>query len=301
MAIDHSDQPFFSVVIPTYNRAKHLTTSLNAILKQEFSDFEVLIIDDGSVDETRAVVAKIAGENSRIKYFYKENEERSIARNYGIMKAIGKYVGFLDSDDLVYPNHLKVAYDLLNRNNFPEVGHLGFKVIDESGNTILSRNAFNNSFKEELIHQNILHGNAIFIRKDIASEIHFIPSRFANLGEDWYLWLRLAARYVFYFDNTVTSAVVQHNDRSLMNINPDKLIASTETLVTYLQKDEQFLREYKRKAAYHFANHYTFLTLILALTKKRRGDTIKYLAKAISYDPMVVLRRRFLASLKHFF
>src|SRR5688572_13418292 len=170
-----NNQPFFSVIIPTYNRAKHLVNALNSVLQQELLDFEVIIVDDGSTDDTKLIVTEIANRNSRIKYFYKENEERSIARNYGIMHAIGKYVGFLDSDDILYPNHLKVGYELLSKNNFPEVGHLGYKLIDTAGNTTLTRNSFDASFKDKLIEENVIHGNAIFIRRDVATAVHFIP------------------------------------------------------------------------------------------------------------------------------
>lgn len=276
-----------------------MVTALTSILQQEFSDFEVIVVDDGSTDETKKIISEIALKNPKIKYFYKENEERSIARNFGIMKAKGKYIGFLDSDDILYSNHLSVGYELLRKNNFPEVAHLGYQLIDTNGKVTLTRNDFDSSFKSKLIHENIIHGNAILIRRDIAQEIHFIPSKAAILSEDWYLWLRLASRYSFYFDNTVTSAVVEHSERSLLNIDPDKLIASTNVIVEYLKKDKSFREAYKGRISYHFANHYTFLALTLSMTKKRRLETLKFLAVAIRYDPSVMWRRRFLASVKH--
>src|SRR5690349_14699057 len=164
MAILEGHQPFFSIIIPTYNRAKYLTKSLNSILAQEFSSYEVLVVDDGSTDNSREFITDLSKKNQNIRYFHKENEERSIARNYGIMRASGKYVCFLDSDDILYPNHLAVAYELLKRNSFPEVAHLGYQLVDASGNLISVRNDFDESFKDKLIHENILHGNAIFIR-----------------------------------------------------------------------------------------------------------------------------------------
>lgn len=294
-------QPFFSIVVPTYNRAERLRNALDSILDQHYKEFEIIVVDDGSTDNTGEVVNRLASINPCIKYFHKENEERSIARNYGIARASGKYISFLDSDDVLYSNHLTVAHDLLQRNGFPEVGHLGFECIKENGEIILRRNTFDESFKKKLIKENILHGNAIFIRRDIASEVNFIPSPSAILSEDWYLWMRLAARYQFHFDNTVTSAVVQHDERSLMKINPDKLIASTNIVVEYLKRDKPFLKEYHGRVSYHFANHFTFLTLILALSKTRRWDTIRYLARAVWYDPSVIVRKRFLASVKHWF
>jgi glycosyltransferase involved in cell wall biosynthesis len=294
-------QPFFSIIIPTYNRSGHLNKAVTSIFAQSRIDFEVIVVDDGSTDNTKAIMLDYQRKDQRIRYFFKVNEERSIARNYGISKSLGKYVCFLDSDDILYSNHFEVAYDLLKRNSFPEVGHLGFKLVDELHNVISVRDNLDESFKSKLIYENILHGNAIFVRRDIANEINFIPSPFAILSEDWYLWLRLAARYPFCFDNTITSAVVQHDERSLMKIDPDKLIASTNIIVEYLKRDKPFLKEYKGKTSSHFANHYTFLSLILALTKSRRYDTIKYLMTSVGYDPMVIFRKRFLASIKHWF
>jgi glycosyltransferase involved in cell wall biosynthesis len=301
MALQDGTHPFFSIIIATYNRAKYLPGAIGSILAQNFKGYEIIIVDDGSTDETRSVIGDIKSRHRCIKYFFKKNEERSIARNYGIHQASGQYVGFLDSDDRIYPNHLAVAYNLLKRNSFPEIGHLGFESVSTSGEIITKRNDLDNSFKEKLIHENILHGNAIFIRRDIATNINFIPSPSAILSEDWYLWLRLAARYPFHFDNTVTSSVLHHDERSLLNIDPDKLIANTNIIVSYLRKDIKFVTEYKDMVGYHFANHYTFLTLILALSKSRRLDTLKYLIKAVRYDPTVVVRRRFLASIKHWF
>lgn len=293
-----NNTPFFSIVVPCYNRAGLVVTAIQSILNQDYEDYEVLIVDDGSTDDTGERVKAIMNGDNRVKYFFKENEERSIARNFGIARALGKYVTFLDSDDFLHPTHLKTANHLLERNNMPEVGHLGFQVVDTDGNVLMKRDNFDSGFKDKLICENILTGNAIFIRSDVAREIHFIPSRFAILSEDWYLWLRLASRYPFFFDNSVTSSVVQHDRRSLMNIDPMKLIKSTEVLIDWLKDDDEFLRFYRGKSKYHFADHYTFLSLILALNGDRRNTWI-FLRVAISYDVTVVFRRRFLASVKH--
>ena len=295
-----NDRPFFSIVVPAFNRSAQLHIALSSVLAQKNKNFEVIVVDDGSTDNTRAMVAVLQKTDGRIKYFFKENAERSIARNYGIAKACGNYVGFLDSDDIVYPNHLSVSYELLKRNGFPEVGHLGFEQVDSLGNFISARCDLDESFSKKLISENILHCNAIFIREDIAKKINFIPSTAAIISEDWYLWLKLASRFKFHFDNTVTSAVVQHGHRSLMNIDPDKLVASTHVVVEYLKMDIPFLKRYKNRIGYHFANHFTFLALTLALTRPRRWDTLKYLLNAMEYDPTVIFRKRFLASIKHF-
>lgn len=290
-------KPFFSIIIPTYNRAQRLMEALQSVFSQVFMDFEIIVVDDGSTDQTESMLEAIS--DARLRYFKKENEERSIARNFGIQQAQGKYINFLDSDDRFYPHHLQTAYIMLAQNGCPEVGHLGYEMINSDQKLLLQRNDLNGQIAERLLHENILHGNAIFIRNDVARQYSFIPSPDAIISEDWYLWIRLASRFSIYFDNTITSAIIEHEERSLKNINPDKLIASTKVIVEYLKQDETFLERYQNRVGYFFANHYTLVTLILSLSKKRRWDTIKYLGKAMQYDWTVIGRSRFLASVKH--
>ena len=96
--------PFFSIVVPTYNRAHLIRATLVSVLEQQLLDWELLIVDDGSTDDTATVVAQFP--NPRIHYLPKENAERGAARNYGLARARGEYVLFLDSDDRLHPNHL---------------------------------------------------------------------------------------------------------------------------------------------------------------------------------------------------
>ena len=100
--------PFFSIVIPTYNRADLIGLTLDSVLSQEFDSFEVLVVDDGSQDGTAAVVQARA--DPRLHYLPKANAERGAARNYGLARALGQYVLFLDSDDLLHPNHLATLH-----------------------------------------------------------------------------------------------------------------------------------------------------------------------------------------------
>lgn len=96
--------PFFSIIIPAYNRAHTIGRTLESVLKQSFAQFEVVVVDDGSVDDTKAVAA--AFNDSRIRYVYQHNQGVCVARNTGADEAIGKYLIFLDSDDTVTENWL---------------------------------------------------------------------------------------------------------------------------------------------------------------------------------------------------
>ena len=103
-----------SVIIPTYNRAHLILRSVNSVLNQTYQNIEVLIIDDGSVDNTSLIINQL--ENNKIKYFkLKENRGGSFARNYGILKSSGKYIAFQDSDDYYHPDKLEKQYNNLKR------------------------------------------------------------------------------------------------------------------------------------------------------------------------------------------
>jgi glycosyltransferase involved in cell wall biosynthesis len=95
--------PKVSVIIPTYNRANLLPRAIKSVLNQTFQDFELIVVDDGSTDNTRKVVEEFQKGDSRVKYFYKENGGPGSARNFGLKNAKGNFVIFLDSDDMFLP------------------------------------------------------------------------------------------------------------------------------------------------------------------------------------------------------
>jgi glycosyltransferase involved in cell wall biosynthesis len=97
-----STSPFYSVVIPLFNRANTITAVIQSVLKQSCQDFEIILVDDGSTDNPKPVIDKIA--DPRIKYFYQENAGGSKARNTGMQAAKGHYIAFLDSDDFFLKN-----------------------------------------------------------------------------------------------------------------------------------------------------------------------------------------------------
>src|SRR5690554_1039706 len=112
-----SESPFFSVIIPCYNRGHLITETIRSVLAQTETDFEIIVIDDGSTDDTKNVVQSIS--DSRIHYYYQENAERGAARNKGVRKSRGRYITFLDSDDRFFPNHLSVVKKKLSEEPVP--------------------------------------------------------------------------------------------------------------------------------------------------------------------------------------
>lgn len=106
--------PLVSVIIPTYNRSALVKEAVESVLAQTLGDLEVLVVDDGSTDNTRKTIEAIA--NKRVRYFYKENGGVSTARNLGLKNAAGEYVAFLDSDDLWEPDYLNTMISAIKKN-----------------------------------------------------------------------------------------------------------------------------------------------------------------------------------------
>ena len=102
------EKVFFSIIIPTYNRSGFLSKAIESIIVQRCEDWELIIVDDGSTDDTKKTVQEFLEKDSRIRYIFQENQERSAARNNGIKHANGDWICFLDSDDVYLTNHLEL-------------------------------------------------------------------------------------------------------------------------------------------------------------------------------------------------
>ncbi len=113
--------PFFSVIIPMYNRANSIAKAIESVLNQTFQDFELIIVDDCSIDNSAAIVKQFQFQDSRIKYVQNQiNLERCISRNRGIQAATGKYICFLDSDDYHLVFHFETFHQKIIQENYPK-------------------------------------------------------------------------------------------------------------------------------------------------------------------------------------
>lgn len=295
MAANHA--PFFSIVMPCYNRADTIGRVLAAVLRQENSDFELLLVDDGSRDSLREVVASVT--DPRVRYFYKENGERGAARNYGAQHARGRYVNFFDSDDEMYPCHLQVVWEYLAQHGEVEVVHTGYERLDEHNRLLAEMYRWPTSTNELLLHDNPLACNTVFVRRDVALANPFVEDRRLASAEDWELWLRLACQYSFHAIRQKTFCLREHSGRSLNTIAPATVRQRDKLFARLVQQNSLFDKRFPRQKGQFIADRYTFIALMLALSKQHRIETLGCLWQAMRYDSSVLLRRRFLASLKH--
>jgi len=292
-----SELILFSVIIPTYNRAHLVTKTINSLLQQSFTNFEVIVVDDGSTDDTRAAVQAIS--DPRIKYYHKENAERGAARNFGVTRASGNYINYFDSDDLAYPNHLQAAADVISRNDFPELIHLGYDYRTEDGKLLGKVNNFDGNVSKYVVQKKMIATMSMFIRKDIAEQFPYSEDRNFVLGEDALHLCQLVARYTFYFDNCITSTVVHHTSRSMNNSAEPGFLFCQAHLIEELRKDETFMKAYGKYLP-QINNEYNYQLWKTCLENRDNKKAWQYFKLYIRSDYGNIFSRRSFVFFKNY-
>lgn len=182
--------PKVSVIIPAYNQGHYLAEAVKSVLGQSYTDWEAIIVDDGSTDNTAEVAHSF--KDARIRYVYQENRGLSGARNTGIRHAKGKYLTFLDSDDRFLPRNLELLITELNQK--PHLGLVAGQTIpiDEDGNRIgkVFDEGLPRDLAELLLHNPIQVG-CMMLRREWQERVGFFDESLRSC-EDWDMWLRLA-------------------------------------------------------------------------------------------------------------
>lgn len=250
---------FFSIVIPVYNRATLLPLTIDTVLNQTFTDFEIIIIDDGSTDDTKHVIADKYGKNEKVKYFYQTNRERGAARNYGFKKTNGQFVLFFDSDDIMYPNHLFTLHETILR--FPQINFLATKYD-------FLRNGKRHSSTISFIHEgwydiNLFLKGGFFgclycIRKNNSQLFLFEENRKYAVLEDWMFLIQNLVNEKIYLVDKVTISVVDHSERSMQEDNQQiiqKRLLATDWIIKNVKLDNSQIIILKGYSYYFCAIH----------------------------------------------
>jgi glycosyltransferase involved in cell wall biosynthesis len=190
--------PKVSVIIPTYNRAYVVREAVKSILSQTFDDLEVIVVDDGSTDDTRSVVEAI--DDARVKYYYKENGGCSSARNLGSVKSTGEYIGFLDSDDLWPDNFLEVMLQKLQENPQCGVAYCATTFVHSTGPQVESykvKRCVSGWITKELFKNSFIWPSTVLIYKGVLNNFYFDEA--LRNSEDTDAFLRLSTKTQFIF------------------------------------------------------------------------------------------------------
>lgn len=207
-------EPLVSVIIPTCNRSNLVERAIRSILAQTYADFELIIVDDASADDTRNAVVRF--DDIRIQYIrHDRNRGGPAARNTGIRRARGKYIALLDDDDEWHTTKLEKQV-----NAFKEaangVGFIysGFEVRDENGEVVRTTlPALRGNLHMNLLRRNMIGGSSVpLIKRECFDKVGFFDESLTSC-QDWDMWLRISSSYEFDFVPEILARVYFHGDQ----------------------------------------------------------------------------------------
>jgi len=266
--------PFFTVIIPTYNRAALVSKAVRGVLDQSFSDFELLVIDDGSADNTKDALS-VYNSDERFNYIYQNNTKESGARNNGMRLAKGDWICLLDSDDVFLPNHLETLHRRITENNFiPGVYHTLIARLFPDGATkpqvLALRNPENMVWG---INQNELIPSSSCMHRSIAKSYTFREDIFS--GEDSEFFYRVALDYPIITIEEHTVLYMVHPQNGIEAYGAKHVYFGNRILYWHAVKNNDRLRQkfpkgflnekiaqlHQWKGMSHATNHQRLLTL----------------------------------------
>lgn len=236
------NESIVSIITPVYNAEKFLSETIESVLNQGYKSFEFLLVDDCSSDRSAEIIKKYSEKDSRIKYIkLSENSGAAVARNTGIEAAKGRYIAFIDSDDLWYPEKLQKQLDFMNATN-EGFTYTNFEHITEEGKVLTSP-----SLPKKLNYSGLLKNTAIacstvVIDRDIIGDFRMPLVR---KGQDTATWLRILREH----DNAYLLDEVLNQYRGREgSLSSDKIGALKRTWNTYKKLEKLPLH----KAVYYF-------------------------------------------------
>jgi len=288
-----SEHPFFSVVIPTYNRAAFIKATLQSVLIQTYPNFEIIVVDNCSTDNTDQVLDSFirAGQIKFIKH--EQNFERARSRNTGMKAARGDFLTLLDSDDYMYPNNLADAAEYARTHPDIKCFHNLFEFVNSAGKVV--RRYPMPSLKNQ--RKAIAGGNFMscigdFIHREIYQRYEFDTTPELIGAEDWEFWLRVLADHQVGRIEKVNSGVLQHDGRSVNSQNRQSMKTGLEKLYLKLSTDPHLSKVYGPYLKRIRANSLIYMA-ILANTGGEFAEARNYLFQAMGADLGLLAGTRF--------
>lgn len=223
-----NNQIIFSVIIPLYNKGAEIESTVKSVLNQTYSNFELIIVNDGSTDNSLEVL-KLFTDN-RIKIINKQNEGVSIARNTGILASNGLYIALLDGDDIWDSKYLQEIKYLIDEFNNCKIFGTNYGITNISNDNtkkILKEHLLIDNYFERALYMPLLTASSIVIKRDCFEEKMFFNNTYTH-GEDLDLWARLVKKYinVAYSNKKLVNYVHTATNRACLKIpRPEKHFA----------------------------------------------------------------------------
>lgn len=278
--------PLVSVIIPAYNAGEYIGETLQSVLRQTIHDFEIVVVDDGGTDNQKEVIAAFVEKDSRVKYIYQSHRGVSAARNTGFRLSKGKFIAFLDSDDVWLPENLKVKLEKLERENIGLV-HSDATVIDahsEDVNTTLS------GMEGELLNELLLWDgtqipgpSSILVKREVIDAVGLFDEDLST-SADKEFFFRVAAKFRIGRIQQTTWKYRLHGN------NMHKKISTMESDVLLMYEKARNLnlfhsKRFERKC---FSAMYMILAACWAGDEGNFKRGLFFAIKAIKSDPAVI-------------
>lgn len=234
----NSNNPFFSVIIPTYNRQKSIVEAVESVLSQTFDAFELIVIDDGSTDNTAELVKPIAERDNRFRYIYQDNAERSAARNHGISLAKGQYICFLDSDDIYLPEHLEKFHQTIQAHQCPTAYFLSNAIMEFNGDRKKEPPYVTQTDDPvELMLKISVCSQQVAIHKSILNEFKYDVN--LRIGEDQELWSRIVKHFPVIRSDQYTVVIRDLGDRTVNSMDPEMYRSNLTVRKRIISQDKE--------------------------------------------------------------
>ena len=284
--------PTVSIVIPTFNRSHYLQMAIQSVLNQTYQDFEIIVVDDGSTDDTKKIASSFG---EKVFYFYQSNQGSPSARNAGLRLAKGKYLALLDCDDLFLKDRLERGVKALDQMPHIDLVHGEIQVIDSQGEVISEDTAYFQKFyakerKTGSSYLQILKGNAMFpstilFRRECLDQTGFFNPLFPPREDyDWYLRLALQHQ-VYLLDQPAVALYRRHKTNQCLKYDSQ---VTARVYVAILQQQLSLISE--RFSGFQYRKIRGSILAKLAeyyWTADLKGEVRANLFEAICLDPSI--------------
>ncbi len=267
-----------SVIIPTYNRAHLIGRAINSVLNQTHQGFELIVVDDGSTDNTEDVTKEFQQKDERVIYLrHKQNKGGSAARNTGIKASKGKYIAFLDSDDEWLPEKLEKQINMFNivPDNIGLIYCGYYKILEKNGEILKEIiPIYKGDAYIKMLKRCILGSPTPLVRKNCFERVGLFDENLPSC-QDWDMWIRVAKYYNFDFIKESLAKYYIHGNQISANLN-NKILSRKIILEKY---QEDLLKNFQI-----ISFHYNNLGLLYSLSGKL-SEARKNFIYSIKYNP----------------
>lgn len=249
-----------SILIPAFNAEKFISDAILSVMKQNYNDWEIVVVDDGSTDKTVEIVKNLISHDNRIKIVNQKNKGGQIARNVAFSHSIGEYIVLLDADDQILPNKLNKQVAILDEKKdyglvYGDTWHCNENMMHLELESIKYPGQFaSGDVYEKLIYGNLFAVHSAMIRRKCLLEVG-LHDEDPELIADWDLWLRVAEKYLFFFDPEPVAEYRLHNLMSAKADGANKQFLQRMGVAKKIENSSRYRKLNSRsKSLFYFYN-----------------------------------------------